>query len=134
VAEAKKQPRRLKKTETVREKAEKAGRPAPEKRRRLRSTAGKAAQPIKRVAHVGRKEYYLPLPDNRFGRFLNKRRHVIPRFFREAWAELRDVTWPSRKETWKLTLAVFIFAIVFGLLIAVTDYGLDKLFKRVLLK
>jgi preprotein translocase SecE subunit len=134
VAEAKKQPRRLKKTETVRERAEKAAVPAPEKPRRLRRTAGQVGRPLKRAAHVGRKEYYLPLPDNRLGRFLNKRRHVIPRFFREAWQELRDVTWPGRRETWQLSLAVFVFAIIFGLLIAVTDYGLDKLFKRVFLK
>jgi preprotein translocase subunit SecE len=133
MAEDKKKPRRLKKTETVRQKAEKAA-SAPEKPRRLRKTVVKAAAPLKKVAHVGRKEYYLPLPDNKVGRFLNKRRRVIPKFFREAWAEVRQVTWPTRKQTWKLTLAVFIFAIVFGLSISAVDYGLDKAFKQILLK
>jgi len=72
------------------------------------------------------------MPDNRAGRFLNKRRSIIPSFFSEAWVELRQVVWPSRRETWKLTLAVFVFAIIFGLLVAITDYGLDKVFKRIL--
>ena len=65
---------------------------------------------------------------------MNKRRRVIPRFFREAFQELRLVTWPGRKETWKLTTAVFVFAIVFGIAIAITDYGLDKLFRNIILK
>jgi preprotein translocase SecE subunit len=133
VAETKK-PRRLKKVETVREKAERATAVKPEKPRRLRKTAATAVKPIKKAAEVGRKEYYLPLPDNRFGRFLNKRRYVIPTFFREAWGEVRQVTWPTNRETLKLSLAVFIFAIVFGLLVTGVDYGLDKLFKELLLK
>ncbi len=121
----------LKAPETVRERSEKV---IAKKPRRLRRTAGAAVRPLKVVNRLGAKEYYLPLPDNRLGRFMNKRRSVVPRYFRESWQELRLVVWPSRKETWKLTLAVFMFAIVFGLLIAVTDYGLDKLFKEVLLK
>lgn len=136
MAEDKKKVRRLKNTETVRERAEKATN-APEKPRRLRTAAGKAAQPIakpvKKAAAVGRREYYLPLPDNRLGRFLNKRRRILPKFFREAWTEVRLVAWPNAKETFKLSLAVFIFAIAFGLLITVVDYGLDKLFKQLIL-
>ena len=80
------------------------------------------------------REYYLPLPDTRIGRFLNKKRHIFPLYFRESARELKQVSWPSRKETWKLTLAVFIFAIIFGLLAAVVDFGLDKLFRKVILK
>ena len=65
------------------------------------------------------------MPDNKVGRFLNKRRSFIPRYFKESWQELRKVTWPNRKETTKLTLAVFTFAIVFGLLVAIVEFGLD---------
>jgi preprotein translocase SecE subunit len=59
---------------------------------------------------------------------------LVPPYFRNSWRELRQVTWPSRKETRQLTSAVLIFAIIFGVLIAITDYGLDKLFKKVILK
>lgn len=55
-------------------------------------------------------------------------------FFRGAFSELRGVKWPDRKQTTQLTFAVFIFAIIFGLIIGVADYGLDKVFKWILLK
>ncbi|MCA9318876.1 preprotein translocase subunit SecE [Candidatus Saccharibacteria bacterium] len=51
-----------------------------------------------------------------------------------SWKELRQVTWPTFKESRRLTSAVIIFSIMFGLLIALTDFLLDKLFKQFLLK
>ena len=130
MAEAKK--RRIRKIETVREKTEKATKTAP-KPRRVRRTASVAAKPFKAAHRVGRKEFYLPMPDTRLGRFLNKRRSLTPRFLKDAWNELRQVTWPSNKETLKLTFAVMMFALVFGGLIWVTDYGLENLFRKVLI-
>ena len=131
MAESKKA--RIRKPQTVRERVENVQNKE-EKPRRIRKSAEKVARQFKAAATVGRKEYYLSLPDSRVFRFLNKRRSFIPRFFREAWAELKQVSWPNRKETFKLTTAVFIFAIAFGLIIAITDYGLDKLFRKVLLQ
>lgn len=61
-------------------------------------------------------------------------RILVPRYIRNAWKELRQVTWPTWSESRRLTSAVIIFAVVFGVLIAVVDYGLDKLFKALLLK
>ncbi len=58
----------------------------------------------------------------------------FPRYFYGAWRELKLVTWPSRGETWRLTIAVFIFAIVFGGLAYAVDKGLDELFKELVLK
>lgn len=100
---------------------------------RVRRTASAVFSPIKAMHRTGKKEYYLPMPDSRLGRFLNKKRHIIPSYFRNSFKELRDVKWTSRKETVNLTMAVFIFAVVFGIIIALTDYGLDKLFKKILL-
>lgn len=59
---------------------------------------------------------------------------IFPRYFINAWREVRLVTWPNRKETWRLTGAVFIFAVIFGALVAGVDKGLDELFKKVVLK
>ncbi len=59
---------------------------------------------------------------------------LVPRYFVNAWRELRLVTWPSRRESWRLTSAVFIFAVVFGALLTVVDKGLDDLFKKTVLK
>ncbi|MCA9328871.1 preprotein translocase subunit SecE [Candidatus Saccharibacteria bacterium] len=58
---------------------------------------------------------------------------MTPGYFVSATNELRQVTWPARKETWKLVFAVFVFAIVIGLFIAVLDFGLEKLFRQVIL-
>jgi preprotein translocase SecE subunit len=55
-------------------------------------------------------------------------------YIRNSYSELKGVTWPTWRESRRLTTAVILFSIVFGLLIAVVDYGLDKLFKQVLLK
>jgi preprotein translocase SecE subunit len=59
---------------------------------------------------------------------------LIPRYFINAWKEMRQVTWPGRKETRRLTLAVFMFATVFSVLAAVVDKGLDEIFKKTVLK
>ena len=59
---------------------------------------------------------------------------VWPKYFRNSWKELRLVTWPNRRETWQLTLAVIIFSVIFGVIIAVVDFGLDKAFKQLIIK
>jgi preprotein translocase SecE subunit len=61
-------------------------------------------------------------------------RHLIPRYFRNSFKELRLVTWPGRKQSRQLTQAVILFAIVFAVFISLLDFGLDKVFKRILLK
>lgn len=124
--------RTLKKTETVRQRSERAEAAEP-KGRHLKRTAGVVGKPFKAAHRVGKKEYYLPLPDNRVGRFLNKRRRFIPSYFREAWQELRQVTWPDRRATVRMTYAVFIFSAVLILLTTVVDFGLDKVFRKVFL-
>lgn len=60
-------------------------------------------------------------------------RHLIPRYIRGAFSELRQVTWPDRKQSRQLTIAVIMFATIFGIVIALLDYGLDKAFKKVFL-
>jgi preprotein translocase SecE subunit len=59
---------------------------------------------------------------------------LIPRYFVNAWREVRLVTWPGRSETRRLTTAVFIFAAVFGIVAAIVDKGLDVIFKKLVLK
>lgn len=59
---------------------------------------------------------------------------LLVSYFRNAWKELREVTWPTTRTTWRLTGAVLTFAIVFGLLIAGLDFVLEKGFREVLLK
>ena len=59
---------------------------------------------------------------------------LLPRYIRNSWRELRLVSWPDRKKTFQLTYAVIVFSVLFGVIVAGVDYGLDKLFKEIVLK
>lgn len=123
---------RVRKAPTLREQAElaRAKSEQAQQPKRIRKVVSRVARPVKKV------------PSNPVTRVLAKvikgmgraLRWLIPSYFVNSWREVRQVTWPSRRETWRLTLAVFIFATVFGALIAGVDKGLDAIFKNVVLK
>jgi preprotein translocase subunit SecE len=128
------------KPETVREKMAKASE-SEAKPRRIRSTASKARRPLKAVGKgvtLGARPFAFLLapfktrPARFVGRILVK--VLFINYIRNSWRELKQVTWPTRRETIKLAVAVFIFATAFALLIAVVDFGLDKVFKALLLE
>jgi len=126
--------KKLNNTESVRQRIDKQSNP--KKRRQIKTTVSKISSPIKSVLRFLTKEYSLPLktPDNKFGRMLSKNRRVIPKFFKDAWNELKLVSWPTKKETTRLTTAVFVFASLFGIAIWLVDLGLDNIFRKVLIK
>ena len=127
------------KLETVRERSENT--PVNKSRvRKVATTAKKASGPLRVVGRFLSKlahpfkfllAPFKTKPARFIGRILNK--VLLINYFMSAWKELRQVTWPGRKETRQLTLAVFVFATVFGLMVTLTDYGLDKVFKKVIL-
>lgn len=130
----------VKQSETVRERSTK-GQNIKTPKRRIRGTARAAAKPFaivwSTVKKIARPFRFLLWPFKtrpvRFvGRIIGK--ILFLGYFRDSWRELKNVTWPNRKETRQLTMAVFSFAIVFGLMVTVIDYGLDKVFKNLLLK
>jgi preprotein translocase subunit SecE len=61
-------------------------------------------------------------------------RKIIPAYIRNSWQELRKVTWPTWNQSRRLTVAVLIFATVFGVLIAAVDFALDRIFRDILFK
>lgn len=121
--------RMVKPVASLREQTEKARvvQDQPKKQGPLRLALHYIAVPFK---FVGRKLAWVGhhQPFKWLGHFL------WPAYFRNSWKEMRQVTWPKRRESLQLTGAVILFATIFGVLIAITDYGLDKLFKQVLLK
>ncbi len=140
MAESKKSSTKKRKLETVRERTETTKNAKP-KSRKVRSTASLISKPFRVIgrfiARIARPFRFLLRPFKtrpmRFiGRFLRK--IFLIDYFKSAWGELKLVTWPGRKETRQLTFAVFIFAFVFGLIITIVDYGLDKIFKKVILQ
>ena len=82
--------------------------------------------PLKQIGH-GLRWFFRTKPMRILGRVLGLT------YVRSSWQELRQVTWPTKREGRRLTTAVIIFSIVFGALIALTDYGLDKAFKQLFL-
>lgn len=124
---AKPKRRVVKKAESVREMAEKSNKTVSKEPGVLRLAFRYIGKPFRWIgrglAKIGHKQPF---------KFIG---HLLwPAYFRNSWKELRLVTWPKRRESWQLTSAVIIFAVIFGLMIATVDYGLDKLFKQVLLK
>lgn len=66
------------------------------------------------------------------GRIIGK--ILVPPYIRSSFRELRQVTWPNRSQTLELTGAVIVFSVIFGVIVAIVDFGLDKLFKQVILR
>ena len=82
------------------------------------------------------KEVHLPirLPESKIGKTLGKQRRLpLAKYFSESYAEMKKVTWPSRKETLKLTFAVIVFTTIFTLFMTIADLGIGNVVERVLL-
>jgi len=126
----KKTKRRVKNPETFRERAVKATEISdkPKRGAGLKQAGSKVASPVfGPVAKVLSKVFSLK-PFRLVGKIL------LPVYVRRSWHELRLVTWPGWQESRRLTFAVLIFAVIFGASIALVDYGLDVVFKHILLK
>jgi preprotein translocase SecE subunit len=128
----KRKPRIRKTAPTVRERAEAARADAGTKKPgRLKRSLSTAVKPIKKVR----------IPDNKATRPVKSVGRsgkkvlgwLIPKYFINSWQELRQVSWPNRRETWRLTLAVFVFAISLGLVVAGVDKVLEMLFRKFIL-
>jgi preprotein translocase SecE subunit len=131
---AKRRPRIRKSAPTVRQRVEEAAKvqesgPKKSRARKLASTAARPARRLRLNDRRAVKTARVPF------RYLKRGlAWIIPSYFVNSWRELRKVIWPRRRETWRLTLAVFIFATIFGALVAGVDKGLDEIFKKVVLK
>lgn len=57
---------------------------------------------------------------------------AIGRYFRDSFRELRQVRWPNRSTTWKITLSVIIYVAVIAIAIMLLDALLTVLFDKLL--
>jgi len=53
-------------------------------------------------------------------------------YFRGAFREIRQVRWPNRKETWKMTLSVIVYVIILATAIMLLDALLQLIFNKLL--
>lgn len=56
----------------------------------------------------------------------------IRQFLEEAKAELKKVTWPTRKQTLASTAVVLVVVIVLSVFLGLVDFGLAKIIKVLL--
>ena len=56
----------------------------------------------------------------------------IRQFLSDAKAELKKVTWPTRKQTTASTLVVIIIVFIMAIYFGIIDFGLAKLIKFIL--
>lgn len=123
MAQAKKSPKNSKTAKPVRTLRQTTSDKAAPKKRRLKVPVRRLSGPLGKAKSKAGKGLL-----GKIGRVL------VPKYFRNSWVELKQVTWPDRRQTMRLTFAVIVFATIFGIAIAIVDYGLDKLFKELLLK
>ncbi|MGH7241329.1 MAG: preprotein translocase subunit SecE [Candidatus Saccharimonadales bacterium] len=131
-------------SETVRQRAEKvqaaAANPTPTKKRLLWRGFTSPVRliwrglkwlshrpPLKQIGHALR-WFFTRRPMKFIARVLGFR------YVAGSFREVKLVTWPTFSQSLRLTRAVLIFSFIFGALIAGVDYGLDKLFKQIIIK
>lgn len=131
----------VKNPETFRERAVKANEQAAKPSRKQAVVAAPVRVIVKVVSLIAKPFAWSgkTIGATKAGRILGKPlkvlgRILLPRYVRNAWVELRQVTWPTWLESRRLTFAVLVFAVAFGVAIAIVDFGLDRLFKALLLK
>jgi preprotein translocase SecE subunit len=123
----KKSPRRRKTPVSIREHAEKQARKRLPKNSWIKA---KLHKPVKIIRKSASKEYNpVKMPDNKAGRVLGKRVHIIPKYIKNSWSELKLVTWPNRKTAAKLTFAVLVFAVIFSIFVQIVDLFFNRLIK-----
>lgn len=129
-----KKPRRKKMPETVRERAQKeAHKKENKKPSKIKATIHK---PLSSLRKLGAKEYHpVKVSDTtKTGKILGKKVHFIPKFLKSSWAELSQVTWPTKKEAFNKTLAVLGFAAVIMIIVQILDTVFSKVVKEIILK
>lgn len=123
-----------KRRETVRERADKSAKKSGSTPR-IRKLAVASSKPVSKISSVLKKEYSpLNTGNSKVGKVLGRRSRLTPRYFIDSFKELKQVTWPTKRTTLKLTLAVFLFSFGLMMLVFGLDKGFDKLFKDVILK
>ena len=57
---------------------------------------------------------------------------ALGRYFRDSWREIRLVQWPTRRFTWKMTLSVIGYVVIFVIFIGVLDLLFTLLFTNII--
>lgn len=61
-----------------------------------------------------------------------RKENRVVRYFKEVRSELTKVTWPSRSETFTLTIVVLVTTVAMSGFLAVVDWGFSQLIRVIL--
>jgi preprotein translocase SecE subunit len=128
-----------KKTESVRERAERAIAEASKSKKPEKKVEKKVeAEPVKKEkstkSSTNTKKSSIRRGKNKSKKEKSTRRfHIVPRFIKLAFKEIKLVTWPDAKTTTRLTIAVILFATVFSIVVSLVDWVFGIIFKKVFL-
>lgn len=64
--------------------------------------------------------------------FISTPFRAIGRYFRNSFRELRQVRWPNRATTWKITFSVILYVVIIAIAIMLLDVLLTFLFDKLL--
>lgn len=104
-----------------------------------KTTAAKAAQPAtnkhvaKQVAKPGKSPKRVTDHVDSEPLAIVKPFIAMGHYFRDSWHELRQVQWPNRRATWKMTLGVVIFCAIVGAIVLVADWASQWIIQEVIL-
>lgn len=133
MARIKKPKLRVKKQETIRQRAEKQLAKSTQPRRKKVATVTK--KPFKGAFKILTKEFHpIKISKGKHAELLTSKVTFMPSFFKESFSELKLVKWPTFRQAMSLTFAVIAFSVVIALFVQLLGYGFDKLFKEVILK
>ena len=96
----------------------------------IKDTSGPKRQtPAKKTKKPsGKEQPRLPRPL----RVLFKPFIATGRYFKLSWMELRQVRWPNRRTTWKLTATVIVYCVLFAAVIMLLDMLFQFIFNKAL--
>lgn len=101
------------------------------------SHAAKKAKELEKAAKIAKVSKAKTNPDEKPLKevFVLARPFVaLGRYTRDSWRELRQVRWPNRKATWKMTLAVLVYCVILMAFILLLDTLFTFLFNLILSK
>ena len=61
-----------------------------------------------------------------------KKRFNLVKTFKDMWAELKKVTWPSRKDLIRQSTVVIVFVLILTVAVGLMDYVLSNLLRLII--
>ena len=61
-----------------------------------------------------------------------KKRFNLVKTFKDMWAELKKVTWPSRKDLIRQSTVVIVFVLILTVVVGLMDYVLSNLHRLII--